>query len=518
MGPILLERAAAPVLKVSNKEKRSDRSSENVGSLISSNKGSVSQNHRPQKKAAVQSKNTFRRKDSTLGNEKGTQFRGKSKPETPCNYNNDALIRNVRELGPKSPTSQAESNGESLVQPVSRCSGEDNRDFAGRVRSRPTLTLPLALPPEPGKGPGQQSQPFSLESTRLFEQKEDDTDSASDLSDSERLPVLPSPCTPPQLNLRAEVFDPSDLRQCIPESRGSGHGSHGYPDFLPPPFCTWSLRQLAMFLNTDGRGAPRPRPVGKLERYLERLLQLEWLQVQTVEAESRQAVSGLPVRPRRQSVAPRYSSAPIARLSSPKPFRQCQCAFPLPPAFCPASHPPLQHSHAGCSTCHLHFPLCNSICSSYAYHRHSRLSPVLERRAKPGVPPKRSSSESRVPAGQVWRLGSSPTGSGHLQRVQAAGNIRSPSQPQVGPRNGSPAAGTSKPKNSVVAKKGAAGKNAQQVNLLRESDTVRPKAGPGDGDGQLGAVAGARPHSSVSRGTPPARPNGKVKHANPITN
>lgn len=440
-----------------------------------------------------------------------------------CRFVCDTLVvlcRSVRELHPKRLPSQAESNEGSLVRPVSQCGGEDTRDFAGRVRSRPTLTLPLALPPEPGKGLGQQGQPFSLESTRLYEQKEDDTDSASDLSDSERLPVLPSPCTPPQLNLRAEVFDPSDLRQCIPESRGSGPGSRGYPDFLPPPFCTWSLRQLAIFLNTDGRGAPRPRPVGKLERYLERLLQLEWLQVQTVEAESRQAASGLPVRPRRQSVAPRYSSAPIARLGSPKTLRRCQCAFPPPPAFCPASHPPLQHSHAGCSTCHLHFPLCSSICSPYAYHRHSRLSPVLERRTRPGAPPKRSSSESRVPAGQVWRLGSSPTGSGHLQRVQAAGNVRSPSQPQAGPRNGdgNQQAGTSKTKNSVFAKKGAAGKNAQQATLLRETDTVRPKAGLGEGDGQLGAAAGTRRHSSVSRGTPPVRPNGKVKHANPVTN
>lgn len=126
----------------------------------------------------------------------------------------------------------------------------------------------------------------TLESLRQFEQKEVDSDSASDLSDSERLPVLPSPCTPctpPHLNLRAEVINSSDFPPAFPGPHGATSDndsvSYNYPDFLPPPFNTWSLRQLAVFLHTEGRGAPRPKPVGPLEKYLERLLQLEWLQI-----------------------------------------------------------------------------------------------------------------------------------------------------------------------------------------------------------------------------------------------
>uniref|UniRef100_A0A3B3WLS3 Protein FAM217B n=1 Tax=Poecilia mexicana TaxID=48701 RepID=A0A3B3WLS3_9TELE len=104
-------------------------------------------------------------------------------------------------------------------------------------------------------------------------------DSDTDLSESERLPVSSRPLAP-RLELRPEVVEYGDTPSHCRTVRG-----RDFPDFLPPPFNSWNLSQLAVFYNTEGRGAFRPRPVGPLERYLERLLQLEWHQIQTVQAE-----------------------------------------------------------------------------------------------------------------------------------------------------------------------------------------------------------------------------------------
>lgn len=280
-------------------------------------------------------------------------------------------------------------------------------------------------------------------------QKEDDTDSASDLSDSERLPILPSPCTPctpPHLNLRAEIINTHDLPIDFPGPRGNSTDDedsdyekplYSYPDFLPPPFNTWSLRQLAVFLHTEGRGAPRPKPVGPLEKYLERLLQLEWLQIQTVQVEGSRP-PGAKQRPQSFPSAtmahpPRPHTAPSSRLNSPKGIRQNQRGFP----FAPVNNPPSPATASRlpvCPHCHIRYPLCNGTCSAYVYQRHSRLSPLMERKARPGAPTKRSSSETRTnstegrsPGGPQTPVSPSAAKS-HLKHMQAAGNARRPSQ------------------------------------------------------------------------------------------
>ncbi|XP_069507136.1 protein FAM217B isoform X2 [Ambystoma mexicanum] len=119
-----------------------------------------------------------------------------------------------------------------------------------------------------------------------------DEDSGSDLSDSEKIPIASSPFTPPDLNLRAERIDPASFDHlCELDYKGS---EHYYPEALPPPFNAWDLQQLAMFLNTEGRRTSRPKPVGHLEKYVDRLLQLEWLQMQTIQSEKAKVVK---VRP-----------------------------------------------------------------------------------------------------------------------------------------------------------------------------------------------------------------------------
>lgn len=117
-------------------------------------------------------------------------------------------------------------------------------------------------------------------------------DTASDLSDSERVPVPPSPLTPPDLNLRAEEINP--LYFNLSPSWGQAEPEHCYPDFLPPPFSSWDLREMAVLLNTECRAEAMPRAAGLLGKYVDRLIQLEWLQVQTVQWEKAKGAKAKP--------------------------------------------------------------------------------------------------------------------------------------------------------------------------------------------------------------------------------
>ncbi|NWX22990.1 F217B protein, partial [Aegotheles bennettii] len=132
---------------------------------------------------------------------------------------------------------------------------------------------------------------LDFESVQIIKEDAED-DSASDLSDSERIPIPPSPCTPPELILRAEEIDPVCLEH-VPEM-GYKESEYYYPDFLPPPFNSWDLKQLAIFVNVEGKTEFRPKPTGFLEKYIDRLLQLEWLQMQTVQNEKGKAAKARP--------------------------------------------------------------------------------------------------------------------------------------------------------------------------------------------------------------------------------
>ncbi|XP_044207763.1 translation initiation factor IF-2 [Thunnus albacares] len=465
MGPIMQERTASTTLKrVVSKEKIRVKNTENSGPATSSKKGNK------MKKGAGQLKNGLpgpgQDKDTVATVQRGAQSKGvRVKSGTKWNKSKLSSPEEEGDLRPQlrkhSSVNRKEEN-----QRMSQCSSELQPNRGGMGKNRRALSLPLSpisglrhMPTHPlthSPAPTPETLP------QHYNQKDDDTDSASDLSDSERLPVLPSPCTPctpPHLNLRAEVINTDDFPPDFPGPRGnlgdeeeSEKPSYSYPDFLPPPFNSWSLRQLAVFLHTEGRGAPRPKPVGPLEKYLERLLQLEWLQIQTVQAESSRPPG---TRPRPQSFPsattahpPRPHTAPPSRLNSPKGLRHSQRAFPFTPVNNPPSPASAQHQPSRfpvCPHCHIRYPLCNGSCSAYAYQRHSRLSPLLERRARPGAPAKRSSSETRAtstegrsPGGQGGGGGgggggaqtpvSPSAGRSHLRHMQAAGNSRK--QPQ----------------------------------------------------------------------------------------
>lgn len=159
---------------------------------------------------------------------------------------------------------------------------------------------------------GESVERLRLDFESLMLIKEDtNEDSGSDLSDSERIAIPASPFTPPDLILRAERIDPASFDHLFELSYKESE--HYYPDILPPPFNLWDLPQLAMFLNTEGRSTSRPKPAGHLEKYVDRLLQLEWLQMQTVQNEKAKITKPRP------HTAPSQSS----NLKSPAKSRLC---------------------------------------------------------------------------------------------------------------------------------------------------------------------------------------------------
>lgn len=248
--------------------------------------------------------------------------------------------------------------------------------------------------------------------------RESDTDSNSDSSecDEHSAPTR----VPPQLELRPEIIEDENYSPL--KQRGRHQGDYTFPDFLPPPFNSWNLSQLAAFYNVEGRSSPRPRPAGLLERYLDRLLQLEWRQIQTSQEEG-----GKPSTWDVTSSCHKPAAAATSRLSSPKCILQCQRAFPLTFLSSLASHSALL-SGCSCSQCRLRYSTCSRSCcrSAYSYNHHFRFSPTLEHKVT--VPlPKRSCSESRAYSSdrRAQRFSSPVRNNNHLRRMQASGNIRS---------------------------------------------------------------------------------------------
>ncbi|XP_034532419.1 uncharacterized protein si:ch211-266k22.6 isoform X2 [Notolabrus celidotus] len=361
-------------------------------------------------------------------NEKKQQQRRKHKPNNPSTKHktslHSALAASESESNPPSP---GEDRMEPKVQLATQRSGRREHKHSSYRGSRHTPAFPCHRQPEASPDLPKSGSPNS-DVGGLRGRGEGDSD--TDLSESERLPVSPSRWDPPQLDLRPEVIEEESCFSRSHRPRGRSNGGFDFPDFLPPPFNSWNLSQLAVFYNTEGCGDSRPRAVGPLERYLERLLQLEWSQIQTVQEEGgKSAVSDV------TSSCHRSAAAATSRLSSPKCILQCQRAFPLTFLSSLANHSALL-SGCACTLCRIRYSTsCGTSCcrSIYGHNRQSRLNPMLEHKVPPSLP-KRSYSESRVhssernsaPRSQRF---SSPTGTNsHLRRMQASGNIRNPTQ------------------------------------------------------------------------------------------
>ncbi|XP_054993390.1 protein FAM217B [Sorex araneus] len=241
--------------------------------------------------------------------------------------------------------------------------------------------------------------------------KEDaDQDSASDLSDSERVPIAPSPLAPPTLNLRAEEIDPL----CFERPLGQAGPEYQYPDFLPSPFRSWDLRDAAMLAG--------PRPGGALGRFMERLVQLERLQEQTLHWERTKAAKG------RAAAGPGTPGV----LKSPGRGRLLAAALSRPPQEGPCRPVPLRKKgppraeHPGPS------PGTLEPCPRTGDMPRSR------RALAPKPPSEGSAEEKRRKPSKAARLqrweppGGGEGSAGAASRLESNGNLRAP-RPPAGP-------------------------------------------------------------------------------------
>ncbi|XP_054074507.1 protein FAM217B isoform X1 [Rissa tridactyla] len=254
---------------------------------------------------------------------------------------------------------------------------------------------------------------LDFESVQIIKEDAED-DSASDLSDSERIPIPPSPCTPPELILRAEEIDPVCLEH-VPDT-GFKESEYYYPDFLPPPFNSWDLKQLAIFVNVEGKTEFRPKPTGFLEKYIDRLLQLEWLQMQTVQNEKGKAAKA----------RPQTAPGSIRTLKSPGKGKMLLSPLPNKQAVPQESVTKLPRSYWG----HRGDSCCEESRQLYSQPGHLKLSDRTGRM----LPSQRQSGEVRSelkksPAARQQLLNMQP--SENSSKIQSVGNIRPPKQPPV---------------------------------------------------------------------------------------
>ncbi|KAL4655885.1 hypothetical protein GN956_G5467 [Arapaima gigas] len=448
MGPILQE-------KVSCKERTWSRSGEQSKGPASPKKGKMNQKYRCQRKVAAPPKSSPQPqcKNPQPAVEKDVQLR-RTRVKSELSRATDAGTAPPRSRVWVPPA----AGGEECKEQQGLCRGRGSkRNKGGKGQDRRTQSLPVALPSD------------DLEV--LWRREQEEPDSTSDLSDSERLPLLPSSHNPPLLDLQAEAIDSHPLQPHHPEPRAPYLGGQSYPDVLPVPFNTWSLRQLAVFLHTEGRQAPRPRAAARFERYLERLLQLEWLQVQTIQEEK-----GKPTAPVTVS-RPRPHTAPPSSLSSPRCLRHCQRAFPL--AFLSSLAEPAAGGLSGrvCPHCRVRYPFCNGGCPLYGYQHYPSLDAVSQCRGRGSAPPSRSCSESRPGLSHQSQTPGTPEGgSSHLQRMQAPGNIRRPTGsqgPKMRPLSGPPCVRSRASRSEVL--QGGAGpsfeseKDSSLVNLVQDN-------------------------------------------------
>ncbi|KFZ49201.1 Protein FAM217B, partial [Podiceps cristatus] len=253
---------------------------------------------------------------------------------------------------------------------------------------------------------------LDFESVQIIKEDAED-DSASDLSDSERIPIPPSPCTPPELILRAEEIDPVCLEH-VPDT-GFKESEYYYPDFLPPPFNSWDLKQLAIFVNVEGKTDFRPKPTGFLEKYIDRLLQLEWLQMQTVQNEKGKAAKA----------RPQTAPGSIRTLKSPGKGKALLSPLPNKQVVPHGSVTKLPRNYSG----HRGDSYCEESRQLYSHPGHLKLSERMGRAVSSQRQSGEVRSELKKTATKQQVLNMQPSESS--SKIQSVGNIRPPKQTPV---------------------------------------------------------------------------------------
>ncbi|XP_054429312.1 protein FAM217B [Pteronotus mesoamericanus] len=301
-----------------------------------------------------------------------------------------------------------------------------------RVSPGPESSLVGVSPPAPAAPGGSispaegkaQRSPLGTPESKLFLtvrsmgilKGDADEDSASDLSDSERVPMGPSPRRPPDLRLRAEDIDPACFDLDLAPGQRPARPQYRYPDFLPPPCSSWDLRGMAVLAHAERRPGAVPRAGGLLGRYVDRLLQLEWLQIQTIQGEK---AKGGKARPAAAPCGPLRSPGG-GKLPAGAASRPPQDGAPKPGPARKKGPPRAQ----GPAACHsfvtppkpLEGPSGGRLCSQ---------KQSLDLRAE-----EKKKKCSKSPRPPRWHL---PAGGDRSAAMESSGNIRVPKQASATP-------------------------------------------------------------------------------------
>ncbi|KAM4842210.1 protein FAM217B isoform 1-T2 [Thomomys bottae] len=267
--------------------------------------------------------------------------------------------------------------------------------------------------------PGPRSQQGSghkllmdLGSMKIMEEAAED--SASDLSDSERIPIPPSPLTPPDLRLRAEEIDPVSFD--LHPGQGGARPEYYYPDFLPPPFSAWDLQDLAMLQNAEYKAEVVSR-AGGLGKYIDRLVQLEWLQIQTVQCErSKGAKARPPAAPGASGAVKSPGKSKLLAGALPKSLPHQEGTSKPGPSRKKDSHP--EEAHPSCYP--FEAPPRRTEGPSWTRSSSQKQNSEMKTEEKK----KKSSKSTKL---RHWDLPCS----NHSPKMEANGNLRIPKQPAM---------------------------------------------------------------------------------------
>ncbi|XFF83804.1 hypothetical protein AB1E18_010023 [Capra hircus] len=254
---------------------------------------------------------------------------------------------------------------------------------------------------------------LDFQSMKIIKEDAEEEDSASDLSDSERIAIPPSPLTPPDLHLRAEEIDPVHFD--LHPGQGPTWPEYCYPDFLPPPCNSWDLRDMAMLLHSERRTEAVPKTGGLLGKYVDRLVQLEWLQIQTIQCEKGKVAKGRP------PTAPGTSGAlksPGRSKLMPSTLSRPQQEGPLKSGLSRKKDTLCKEVHPFCYTGEAFPRPLDVLSSSRLCSQKQTLEEQKEKKKK------KSNKSSRL---QPWDL---PGGDGG-PKIESNGNLRAPRPPAV---------------------------------------------------------------------------------------
>ncbi|XP_071786045.1 uncharacterized protein [Asterias amurensis] len=199
---------------------------------------------------------------------------------------------------------------------------------------------------------------------------------------------------PPDFDLPAEDMDIHDIRGRF-QHRSSSAGKkkqEPYPEPLSEPYCYFDLLELSL-LKEDWRHAVRTVPDGIEAQLIDRLIEMERLQIASAELERgvrvatpKRVMSAMQIRKGWNTAASVPTERAQSALARPRQSKNCSpaCLQPLCSGTCETKQDSL--AHGGCHHCKQEY--CQGSCTEFGYHLHIR----QPRDEEVNIPPPRPKS------------------------------------------------------------------------------------------------------------------------------